>query len=223
MSFLTTKKKKTRTKRSPLSRSQPRSRAGEGTGGGTGEDEAVDAEKTKAAAEVERLAEEEAQLEHEVDCLRATLAERRSRHEELDETLAFRRARLKRLHEKSLPPDALEVLRREVEESEGLQREIAAFGGIEKELSEAVDVYEQQFEERKRLQNLVHELKGNVRVFCRCRPALGKEVDAGMTECVSFPTSCKLIVDDEEAGRKKEFTFDEIFAPGYVGVCDVCV
>jgi hypothetical protein len=216
LSFLTTKKKKTRTKRSPLSRSQPRSRAGEGTGGRTG-DEAVDAEKTKAAAEVERLAEEEAQLEHEVDCLRATLAERRSRHEELDETLAFRRARLKRLHEKSLPPDALEVLRREVEEAEGLQREIAAFGGIEEELSEAVDVYEQQFEERKRLQNLVHELKGNVRVFCRCRPALGKEVDTGMAECVSFPTSCKLIVDDEEAGRKKEFTFDEIFAPGCVG------
>ena len=156
----------------------------------------------------------EEQLEAEVARMDAELAQRDAQLAELQETLSVRDARLSELNETRVSPEELDRLRREVDETERLQREIDAFEGIEEKLREASDVYEQQFEERKRLQNLVHELKGNVRVFCRCRPTLGKEVAAGMAECVSFPTTCKLIVDDEEAGRKKEFQFDEIFSPG---------
>ena len=37
--------------------------------------------------------------------------------------------------------------------------------------------YMRELKERKRLFNVVQELKGNIRVFCRCRPPTGRELD----------------------------------------------
>ncbi|RYH21365.1 hypothetical protein EON65_20895, partial [archaeon] len=49
--------------------------------------------------------------------------------------------------------------------------------------------YKREMSERKRLHNLVQELKGNIRVFMRCRPPTPKEIEQGGGEalCVSFP------------------------------------
>ena len=49
--------------------------------------------------------------------------------------------------------------------------------------------YRREFEERRRLFNLVQELRGNIRVFCRCRPPSEREMerDAMGAICVSFP------------------------------------
>ena len=41
--------------------------------------------------------------------------------------------------------------------------------------------YELEVKERKRLFNLVQELRGNIRVFCRCRPP-SKKVRVGFVE-----------------------------------------
>ncbi|XP_034706064.1 kinesin-like protein KIN-14S [Vitis riparia] len=69
--------------------------------------------------------------------------------------------------------------------------------------------------ERQRLNNEVIELKGNIRVFCRCRPLNQAEIANGSTSIVGFD-SCRenelqIICSDSS---KKQFKFDHVFRPG---------
>ncbi|CAK9151811.1 unnamed protein product [Ilex paraguariensis] len=68
--------------------------------------------------------------------------------------------------------------------------------------------------ERKELYNKVLELKGNIRVFCRCRPLNAEEIAAGTSMIVDFEAA----KDDELTVRsngvsKKTFKFDAVFSP----------
>ncbi|KAK9054792.1 hypothetical protein SSX86_025871 [Deinandra increscens subsp. villosa] len=73
-----------------------------------------------------------------------------------------------------------------------------------------------QFEcsERRRLYNEVIELKGNIRVFCRCRPLSADEIAKGSTSVVDFDSAqeneLKITGSDSS---KKQFKFDHIFRP----------
>ncbi|KAI7745422.1 hypothetical protein M8C21_012918, partial [Ambrosia artemisiifolia] len=68
--------------------------------------------------------------------------------------------------------------------------------------------------ERKRLYNEVIELKGNIRVFCRCRPLNQDEIAKGSTSVVEFDSAqeneLKIIGSDSS---KKQFKFDHVFRP----------
>lgn len=68
--------------------------------------------------------------------------------------------------------------------------------------------------ERRRLYNQVIELKGNIRVFCRCRPLNHDEIVKGSTSVVDFDSALdnelKIIGSDSS---KKQFKFDHIFRP----------
>lgn len=68
--------------------------------------------------------------------------------------------------------------------------------------------------ERRRLYNEVIELKGNIRVFCRCRPLNHDEIAKGCTAVVDFDSTLenelKIIGADSS---KKQFKFDHIFRP----------
>lgn len=68
--------------------------------------------------------------------------------------------------------------------------------------------------ERRRLYNEVIELKGNIRVFCRCRPLNDDEVAKGSTSVVDFESAheneLKITGSDSS---KKQFKFDHIFKP----------
>ncbi|XP_010659851.1 kinesin-like protein KIN-14S [Vitis vinifera] len=68
--------------------------------------------------------------------------------------------------------------------------------------------------ERKRLYNEVIELKGNIRVFCRCRPLNQDEIANGSTSIVDFDSSqeneLQIICSDSS---KKQFKFDHVFRP----------
>ena len=48
---------------------------------------------------------------------------------------------------------------------------------VEDDIKVAYDKYHKEMAERKRLHNLVQELKGNIRVFMRCRPPTNKEIE----------------------------------------------
>lgn len=48
---------------------------------------------------------------------------------------------------------------------------------IQEELATATQKYRREMGERKRLHNLVQELKGNIRVYMRCRPPTAKEIE----------------------------------------------
>ena len=81
-------------------------------------------------------------------------------------------------------------------------------------LKEATTRYKKEMTERKKLHNMVQELKGNIRVYMRCRPPTKKELEQFGDEaiCVSFPpgeeNEVKLI---NEKGREKVWEFDKLF------------
>lgn len=72
--------------------------------------------------------------------------------------------------------------------------------------------YRKEMLERKRLHNLVQELKGNIRVFMRCRPPTNKELEQFGNDafCVSFPNQGEVKVFNEK-NREKVWEFDEVF------------
>lgn len=74
--------------------------------------------------------------------------------------------------------------------------------------------YTEESFERRRLYNEVIELKGNIRVFCRCRPLNGSEIaNKSVVSGVNFesaPEELQVICSDSS---KKQFKFDHVFRP----------
>ncbi|GFQ02950.1 kinesin-4 [Phtheirospermum japonicum] len=74
--------------------------------------------------------------------------------------------------------------------------------------------YLDECSERKKLYNEVIELKGNIRVFCRCRPLKQDEIAKGSTSVVDFDSSHEneLHIIGSDSSRK-QFKFDHVFRP----------
>ncbi|ERN12672.1 kinesin-like protein KIN-14S isoform X1 [Amborella trichopoda] len=74
--------------------------------------------------------------------------------------------------------------------------------------------YMEESIERKRLYNQVIELKGNIRVFCRCRPLNSEEKSSGSPLIVDFDPSqdSELHIVSSDSSRK-QFRFDHVFGP----------
>ncbi|KAK4427663.1 Kinesin-like protein KIN-14S [Sesamum alatum] len=74
--------------------------------------------------------------------------------------------------------------------------------------------YLEECSERKKLYNEVIELKGNIRVFCRCRPLKQDEIANGSTSVVEFDSSQEneLQITCSDSSRK-QFKFDHVFRP----------
>ncbi|XP_028770902.1 kinesin-like protein KIN-14S isoform X2 [Neltuma alba] len=74
--------------------------------------------------------------------------------------------------------------------------------------------YLEESAERRRLYNEVIEMKGNIRVFCRCRPLNESETSNGHASVVNFESSTdnelQVICSDSS---KKQFRFDCVFRP----------
>ncbi|KAF5728089.1 kinesin-related protein 2 [Tripterygium wilfordii] len=68
--------------------------------------------------------------------------------------------------------------------------------------------------ERKELYNRVLELKGNIRVFCRCRPLNVEEIAAGASTAIDFESAKdgELTIISNGA-PKRMFKFDAVFGP----------
>ena len=87
----------------------------------------------------------------------------------------------------------------------------------ERELAETTRKYKRELGERKRLHNLVQELRGNIRVFCRVRPVSKREREhAGedMASCVSFPNDGEINVASGVARLRREFCESGARFPG---------
>ncbi|OAY33502.1 kinesin-like protein KIN-14R isoform X2 [Manihot esculenta] len=74
--------------------------------------------------------------------------------------------------------------------------------------------YSQEQAKRKELYNQIQEAKGNIRVFCRCRPLSKEETSAGYTTVVDFEAA----KDGELAiltggSTRKTFKFDRVYTP----------
>ncbi|RCV17834.1 hypothetical protein SETIT_3G251500v2, partial [Setaria italica] len=74
--------------------------------------------------------------------------------------------------------------------------------------------YTDECAERRRLYNEIIELRGNIRVFCRCRPLSSDEVTRGCSSVIeidpSQETELQFVPSEKE---RKAFKFDRVFGP----------
>jgi len=107
--------------------------------------------------------------------------------------------------------------------SKRMSKQLATFQGL-------ADKYKREYRERKRLFNIVQELRGNIRVFCRVRPISSEESKNGNIEIINYPKDeeNELILTKKD-GRLSKFEFDQVFKPGstnmdvFQGVQDLCM
>jgi len=72
--------------------------------------------------------------------------------------------------------------------------------------------YKRELSLRRKYFNMVQDLRGNIRVFCRFRPLLPFELKKNYTECVKFPHEGLVeIVDDK--GKTLKFDYDQVYVP----------
>ncbi|XP_006133797.2 kinesin-like protein KIFC1 isoform X1 [Pelodiscus sinensis] len=153
------------------------------------------------------------QLEDQLTCQSRTIGELEGTKRDLSALLETREVKLK-LVEGNLA-------QRECENKE-LRDQVAAQLQTVAQQEERLHQLEM---ERRRLHNLVQELKGNIRVFCRVRPLLAweKERQKGL-EHLHFPVQDNKAlvlskVEESHIGRdrkgdvKYDFSFDRVFSP----------
>lgn len=71
--------------------------------------------------------------------------------------------------------------------------------------------YRKETADRKKLHNIIQELKGNIRVFMRCRPPSAKEIETD-SSCITFPEPQQVCVFNSEKNKEKIWEFDEVFS-----------
>eukprot|EP00941_MAST-03F_sp_MAST-3F-sp1_P004640 g4640.t1 len=71
--------------------------------------------------------------------------------------------------------------------------------------------YEKEWKERRRLFNLVQELRGNIRVFLRVRPVVESELKSNSDVACSFPMEGSVEVVHAKKRRKKTWEFDHVY------------
>jgi hypothetical protein len=85
---------------------------------------------------------------------------------------------------------------------------------IEGAYKELAASYAKEVRARKDLFNLVQELKGNIRVYCRVRPPNDREkADPTTREAISFPEDNTMVIANEERKASHTFDFEHIFRP----------
>ncbi|KAJ4706370.1 Kinesin-like protein [Melia azedarach] len=110
--------------------------------------------------------------------------------------------------------DLLSRTRREFKDLESqLQSDVKELGSLVQEMSTAALGYQRVVKENRKLYNMVQDLKGNIRVYCRIRPAFSAETKnvieyIGEDGCLVISDPLKLQKD----GRKN-FQFNHVFGP----------
>lgn len=74
------------------------------------------------------------------------------------------------------------------------------------------ELYKKEMQLRKQYYNQIQELKGNIRVYCRVRPMLQSETQAGHKNALSYPTEDEIQFVDA-SGRPKNYEFDQVYQP----------
>ena len=130
------------------------------------------------------------------------LAELRTQHEALKGNIVtMTNELLGEVHGMHAVEDTVKQLSAQVEEHLS-----SAVMDIEQEKNAAVDRLQKEMVERRRLHNLVLDLKGNIRVFCRSRPPRNDAKHA-----LTFASDAEMLC--EVAGKSHPFTFDCVFGP----------
>ncbi|XP_065843071.1 uncharacterized protein [Oscarella lobularis] len=95
-----------------------------------------------------------------------------------------------------------------VEKAKDLTKQVAALEAEKRTLTEN---YNSERVLRKKYYNMVEDMKGKIRVFCRARPLSRSEKERGNHLVISSPDEYSIVVDTPRG--VKEFQFDSVFAP----------
>merc|ERR1719229_2038962 len=87
-----------------------------------------------------------------------------------------------------------------------------AFSFNQNLVEDLMERYKRELSLRRKYFNMVQDLRGNIRVFCRCRPLLPFELKKGYTECVKFPQKGAVKITDDK-GKTLPFEFDQVYTP----------
>lgn len=90
-------------------------------------------------------------------------------------------------------------------------RRLSIMGG--EEVQELKKKYGREVALRRKYWNQIQELRGNIRVFCRVRPILKKEIEHGHRKAITFPGDGNLEIHNEDRNSHQSFSFDEVFKP----------
>ncbi|KAG8049278.1 hypothetical protein GUJ93_ZPchr0009g422 [Zizania palustris] len=97
-----------------------------------------------------------------------------------------------------------------------IQQHVNQYASLECEFKDLKEKFAGKTKERKDLYNKLIDLKGNIRVFCRCRPLNGDEIEEGASVAVDFESAKdgdgELVVRGH-VSSKKVFRFDSVFSP----------
>merc|ERR1719285_927745 len=91
-----------------------------------------------------------------------------------------------------------------------------ALGFNAKLVTDTMEKYKKELSLRRKYFNLVQELRGNIRVFCRVRPILGWEKDKGLTSAFVFPPAEDFTIhvpSKDAMGGKFIFEYDRVYKP----------
>ncbi|KAM0880082.1 hypothetical protein ACQ4PT_033826 [Festuca glaucescens] len=88
------------------------------------------------------------------------------------------------------------------------------YASLECEFKDLKEKFSEEAKERKDLYNKLIEIKGNIRVFCRCRPLNTGEIAEGASMAIDFESAKdgELVVRGH-VSSKKVFKFDSVFNP----------
>jgi len=97
--------------------------------------------------------------------------------------------------------------------NEAIQKMVAGVAAVHERKQAVEEKFVAGMEDRKRLHNLVLDLKGNIRVFVRARPINAKEqsIEPEGEPTVSFKDDNGLGIYDGAHARRKWFEFDQVF------------
>ncbi|KAG0521771.1 hypothetical protein BDA96_08G190100 [Sorghum bicolor] len=95
-----------------------------------------------------------------------------------------------------------------------IQQYVNQYVSLDCEFKDLKEKFNEEAKERKDLYNKIIELKGNIRVFCRCRPLNAEEIAEGASSAIDFDSAKdgELIVRGH-VSSKKVYKFDSVFSP----------
>eukprot|EP00930_Biecheleria_cincta_P018178 TRINITY_DN1424_c0_g2_i1.p1 TRINITY_DN1424_c0_g2~~TRINITY_DN1424_c0_g2_i1.p1 ORF type:complete len:970 (+),score=222.53 TRINITY_DN1424_c0_g2_i1:31-2940(+) len=184
------------------------------------QDEAIakkEQEKLQLSQKLESLERDRARLEEAEKQSLDRLARTQQLNQKLDKALAPLKEASVRLREEQ------RRARSEVQQagsgfSGEIQKLLDATSMIRERSKALEDKYKEAMEDRKKLHNLVLDLKGNIRVFVRVRPMNAKEkpTEPEGEPTIQFRDDINIGVYDGTHSRRKWFEFDQVFAPDTV-------
>ncbi|XP_077121181.1 uncharacterized protein LOC143776088 isoform X2 [Ranitomeya variabilis] len=144
----------------------------------------------------------------EIKCKNTQITDKLQKYSPLKKDLLIKM--LREAQELSISNDKLKVLATSGLSEVGLSMEhirgmVVKLHSSTKEIEDIRSLYQRESMERKLLYNQLQELRGNIRVFCRCR------LDNSKGGHLEFPSDEELVVNCN--GSKKRFRYDQMFLP----------